>query len=1051
MGSAYTIYAYFNAEQIQGILNAIVMLVGSGGVDGNYLNIIRVAAMIGLFLAITYGFVKARGEEAAHYLIMVAIFYSTLFVPRVTVTIEEHGGAGGGAPVVVDNVPLGLAFFASTTSNIGHWLTQASETFFALPDSSLKLSQHGLMGGARALRESQSAAMPDPVLAQDMINFMRDCINPELVMSPASVDALMKSTNIWADLDVGVLNLVNPGRMVTLAGSAGAIQCDTAYTTTIGSRLAPAATSEFTRIARILSPEASAATANTILGSMLPASEALIMTASASTSDAIRQRMMINMMNDTSANMAQIMNDPSAAQSALGSAMAASSANSSYVVMARLARETLPLVRNSIELVVIGVFPIILLLIIIAGSRGGMVLRSYVMTLLWVNLWAPLYAIVNYVATMASAKSMKASLAGVDGVSISNAAALLNTTISAEAVAGLLSISVPMIALAIVKGGEVAMAGVTGNLTGPADRAAAKSGEQVGTGNVSLGNTSWGNHSTNNTAANSHSSSLKYSGGDWGEISTGWDTKTMRGDAANTPHASVSSPKFGNSGVGATHGKKVETGHDSSSGLDSNTTRENSAGLTAGKGATFTQGDASVASSAVSQALNKTFGGGTRFGNGDFASTAMGNTSTEANKLVASNSENISLGGGIGVNAAAGSKFSNPVKGSSGGKPVDKAADLIAAGVDPHKVKALENAPDSASYQASGRYGAEAKTTEGKVHSGESATSADKREQIAKNFDKVREAAESTLGSNATSGQKAALNTLLGQLSDKLDSSYQTNTKSSLSSKASEGDSRQSTNGVSVSSNKETVAQIAMQEAAREMGMREADMARAMVTNQGGFQDRVAAITGAMLAGTYTPANAPGSGMDGQAINPPRSVEGERNSGLQETNAARSVNDAKATVAGNGFRQEAVQDAKDKGVPAAGAEVNMKEAQEKLDGTKKDTEAGQARLNDTAPVNGGATRAARYAFNDNSGALRLASTALFGGAGDVAKSPEQLEKGFKQLAANDPEARAILRDIGTTRRSVTEKDISDLSARADAVQAKQSGRQSSVNEPMVAP
>ena len=96
MGSVYTIYCYFNSEQIQGILNAVVMLVGSGGVDGDYLSLVRVAAIMGMFMAMCYGFLRARGEDAAHYLVMVAIFYSTLFVPRVTVQIEDHGGAGTG-------------------------------------------------------------------------------------------------------------------------------------------------------------------------------------------------------------------------------------------------------------------------------------------------------------------------------------------------------------------------------------------------------------------------------------------------------------------------------------------------------------------------------------------------------------------------------------------------------------------------------------------------------------------------------------------------------------------------------------------------------------------------------------------------------------------------------------------------------------------------------------------------------------------------------------------------------------------------------------------
>ena len=497
MGGTYTIYAYFNSGQIQGVLNAIVMLVGSGGVNGDYLSIIRVAAMLGLFIAVTLGFVKARGEDAAQYLIMVAIFYSVLFVPRVSVTIEEVGGSGG-APVVVDNVPLGLAFFASTTSHIGYWLTDKTETFFSLPSTELQLNKHGLMGGARALREAQAATIPDPVLQSDMVSFMRDCINPELLSNPPAIQSLMTSTNLF--LSFSTLGLVNPGRMVTFL-NAGNLNCQGGYID-VGSRLSPAVVGVMAEISAIISPASTQTAANAIFASMFPAAESLIMTSSASAADAIKQRMMINMMNDTSSNLAQIMDDPAAAQAALGTAMASASANSGYRITAKLAAETLPIIRNAIELVIIGVFPIVLILIIIAGSKGGVVLRSYVMTMLWVQLWAPIYAIVNYVGTLAHARSARASLAGIDGLTISNAAAFVNATISSEAMVGILTIAVPMIALALVKGGEVATAGIASSMTGGATSAATKAGESVAAGNVQMGNTSWGNGQYNNVSAN---------------------------------------------------------------------------------------------------------------------------------------------------------------------------------------------------------------------------------------------------------------------------------------------------------------------------------------------------------------------------------------------------------------------------------------------------------------------------------------------------------------------------------------------------------------------
>ena len=75
--NTYTIYAYFNADQIQAVLNAIVMLMGSTAPDADYLSVIRVAGMIGLMLAVTMGLVRARGEDAGMY----PVSYTHLTLP----------------------------------------------------------------------------------------------------------------------------------------------------------------------------------------------------------------------------------------------------------------------------------------------------------------------------------------------------------------------------------------------------------------------------------------------------------------------------------------------------------------------------------------------------------------------------------------------------------------------------------------------------------------------------------------------------------------------------------------------------------------------------------------------------------------------------------------------------------------------------------------------------------------------------------------------------------------------------------------------------------
>lgn len=599
----YVIYSYFNGEQIQAVLNAIVMLVGSGGVGGDYLGLVKTAGVIGLFVAIIYGFVRARAEDAGMYLVTMAIFYSVLLIPRVEVTIEEAAtGPLAGSVRTVANVPLGLALFGSMSSRIGHWLTDRTETFFSYPDSSLRFSEHGLMGGSRALREANTASIPDPQVRQDMVNFMRECINPEILANPAVLTNLISSTSIWSDFMA--LGLVNPGRVVTLTGGVGLVNCGQAHTQ-LGTALNAQAGAEVSRISRLLNPGLTPAQANASFQAMLPIAESQIMTASATAADAIRQRMMINMLNDTGGTLAQIMNDPSAAQNAMSAAMATASANSSYYALGKMASEALPMVRNAIELVVYAVFPIVFILIIIAGSKGGAVLKSYVMTMLWVQLWAPLYAIVHFVAQSSGNKSLSAALAGIDGISVANAAAFVNTSLSSEAIAGMLTISVPMIALALVKGGEVAMSGVVSSTMGPASQSAAKAGADVGTGNISAGNVQWGNYSASNTTTHQSTMTPTISSPSALRRQGAWATEVMdaKGNVAGfTPTG------FG--GGAATFGSGQTRANTNFSGAgvtgiaSSNASIANS--TTSGTTQTLSANTANV----IGRALANTFGGG---------------------------------------------------------------------------------------------------------------------------------------------------------------------------------------------------------------------------------------------------------------------------------------------------------------------------------------------------------------------------------------------------------------------------------------------------------
>ena len=345
----YIIYSYWDMAEIQAVLNAVAMVTGGN----DFASLLRVFALIGLFIAVTYGFVRARGEDAAAYLIIISIWYVGLFVPKVIVTIEDRAPATG-APVQVANVPLGLAFFASTTSQIGDWLTERFETYFSMP-ADLRFDRNGIMFGSRVLEEMRRSTIGDPTLTQDVTNFVKNCLNPELLVNPSLMNDIMKETDLWQFIVDGAAGgMFNPGLAVTVyspsLGSSRWVNCKDvvsgggtlAPADSLSARLAAVIGEEQSRLARFLNPGRTPASANALIASQLTAAEGLMLGTTRSAVEGIRQNMMINLMRDTSKTIPQLLNDPAAVQIATAESMAAASSNSSYLVMAKMAEGALP-------------------------------------------------------------------------------------------------------------------------------------------------------------------------------------------------------------------------------------------------------------------------------------------------------------------------------------------------------------------------------------------------------------------------------------------------------------------------------------------------------------------------------------------------------------------------------------------------------------------------------------------------------------------------------------------------------------------------------------
>ncbi|WP_373851088.1 conjugal transfer protein TraG N-terminal domain-containing protein, partial [Delftia acidovorans] len=426
----------------------------------------------------------------------VVLVFGILIVPKVTVGIIDKTG---GSPVkVVDNVPFGVALLGSLTSTIGHTLTGLFETAFqvipgagALP-AELSYQQNGLMFGNRLVRETGNVVFQDPAFRTDLVNFIHNCAMYDLIDNSLDPATFSASDDVWP-----LMASPNPARFSTLTGAGGAVGVDTCPNVyqSLNGRLPAQLQRIQGRLAFQLNPTlpgtaAAAAIAGQIQQAYLKNS---IANASATAADIIRQNAMLNALEDTGKIVGQKVNDPAAMVLAVGRAQAVAQMNASWLNYGKVAEQALPVFRNVIEAVTYAMFPLfVLLLLLTSGRETMMAFKGYASILIWIQLWPPLYAILNYMASIYAAYDLAAAAdlgTGTKALALQTASVIYSRALSGEAIVGYLAISIPFVASAALKRMENFGTALVGGLSG-LQAMLSGSTSAVTVGNTSLGNVS---------------------------------------------------------------------------------------------------------------------------------------------------------------------------------------------------------------------------------------------------------------------------------------------------------------------------------------------------------------------------------------------------------------------------------------------------------------------------------------------------------------------------------------------------------------------------------
>lgn len=483
----YDIYAYWDIDELFIVFNGIASIIGAA----DFLGLLKTVMFVGAIVAM-FSFMGTKQFDGWNWILGSMFIYTLLFLPVGTVVIQDRTGTQ--PPKTVGNIPVALAAMASLTSHAGDYMTRGTEAVFSVLPDDLKFQKHDYGFGHRVIKESRRMAIADPELRADVIQFIKNCTNYDIMQGRIAYQDIYGGfdpwNTMWLNTSTAHMTMYRAFSgaktgycsEVAVGGANVAVQDSLKY------RLDNAIDAAQKYYGRILNPDVTDDNiAGALLASQMPNAFMTMLGMSQSASDLIKQNMFVNIWQESGSAIPQMLGDPAAVQVALASAQAAAAANSSYKVTARLAEDTMPKIRNVVELIIYAVFPFIIVFAVVAGNKSGPIFKTYFMSMVWVQLWAPLYAVANLVVTLHSAKKLQAVTMAAHGLAVQTAGALDEMLISEQSMMGYVVVLVPFIAMALTKGGEVAMNSMQSKATAPVDQAASQYGSKVGTGDITMG------------------------------------------------------------------------------------------------------------------------------------------------------------------------------------------------------------------------------------------------------------------------------------------------------------------------------------------------------------------------------------------------------------------------------------------------------------------------------------------------------------------------------------------------------------------------------------
>lgn len=534
MSNVVEIYTIGGGEILEFVFNGIAMFfTGDKSIASR---LMQIALIFGGFWVTTSMVLKNNIFIGPKWFVFYLVISELLFAKVVTVQITDTTNNMVARPVA--NVPLGLAYMASLSSRFGVNITKAFEKNFSVVDD-VQYTKTGMVFGAKLVGDMLKLTITDSRFQQNLNHYIERCItNIATIGYKYDWSKLKEQPDVWKFVTVD--NEPSPLWKFIYRDSSGQSKLLTCR------EGAPLLTNEWSnaydKFDKIYSSKNLVDAIKDTVGGSDQTTQALSeqvkvilssnfdylsnMRQMVGDSDKlIRQALMLNSIVDT----VQSKSENYAATKAL------MQQKTHYQTVGYLAQDALPVFKVILEGLVYGCFVLILFFGLLPG--GGSVLMNYIQLVVWLQLWAPLYALLHGIMMKVAQYKTASLVSAYGGYTMMNALGIVNFNSNIYATAGYLSMSVPYLAYILLKGGVQSFVHMATHLGAGYQSAAAVSAGEVTSGNFSQGNIQYGNTSAMTMSAFQQSASPHMNKGHFSRVMDDGAIQTLTPDGRSVYQA----------------------------------------------------------------------------------------------------------------------------------------------------------------------------------------------------------------------------------------------------------------------------------------------------------------------------------------------------------------------------------------------------------------------------------------------------------------------------------------------------------------------------------